>query len=78
MANAHVFKDTTIDEDVHEQSLQYTPDDSKGNPISKGVVSLEKLYDLENHFKGPKNTKPKIPHRCMNRSTREQKEIQSL
>lgn len=57
MANGDVFKDATIDEDMHEQSLQDTPDENKGNPIPKGVVSLEKLYDLQNRFKGPKNTK---------------------
>lgn len=62
MANAEIFKDIAIDEDVHKQCMEETIDDSKGNPIPKGVVSLEKLYDLQNCFKGPKNTKPTILH----------------
>ena len=57
MAKNDVFKDATIDEDEHEQSLQSTIDDSKGNLIPKGVVSLKKLYDLQNRFSGPNNTK---------------------
>ena len=55
MANDDVFKDIAIDEDEHEQSLQDTIDASKGNLIPIGVVSLEKLYDLQNRFQGPKN-----------------------
>jgi len=46
MANSDVFKDIGIDEDVHEQSLQVGANDKKGNLIPKGVVSLEKIYDL--------------------------------
>jgi len=57
MANTDIFKDVAIDEDMHEQSLEDTVGDSKGNLILKGVVSLEELYDLQSHFKGPRNTK---------------------
>ena len=57
MANVDVFKDAVIDEDEHEQSLQVVADDKKGNLIPKGVVSLEKLYELQNHFQGPRNNK---------------------
>jgi len=57
MANDNIIKYAMIDEDMHEKSLQYTTNDNKVNPIPKGVVSLEKLYDLRNCFKGPRNTK---------------------
>lgn len=57
MANIDVFKDASINEDVNEQSIQDTTDDSKGNLIPKSVVSLKKLYDLLNHFKELRNTK---------------------
>ena len=46
MVNVDVFKDATIDEDEHDKALQYTARESKENPIPKGMVSLEKLYDL--------------------------------
>lgn len=46
MANTDIYKDTMIDEDVHEQSLQDTTDDNKGNLIPKGVVSLKRIYRL--------------------------------
>ena len=57
IANDDIFKDETIDEDVHDQSMEDISNDSKGKPIPKGVVSLEKLYELMNHFKGPRNNK---------------------
>jgi len=38
MDNDDIFKDTTIDEDEHEQSLQDTTDASKDNLIPKDVV----------------------------------------
>lgn len=57
MANADVFKDTMIHEDEHVKSLQATTDDKKGNLIPKGMVSLENIYDLHNHFQGPRNKK---------------------
>jgi len=46
MANVDVFKDTTIDEDEHEQSLQAAADHKEGNLITKGVVSIQNLYEL--------------------------------
>lgn len=58
MENADVFKDVTIDEDEHNKALREAVELSKGNIIPKGVVSLEKLYDLQNRFKGRVNTKP--------------------
>lgn len=49
MTNAEVFKDAAIDKE--EADLR------KGNPLPKGVVTLEKLFDLHNRFRGPPNTK---------------------
>lgn len=57
MANADVFKDVAIDEDEDERSLQAGVDGMKGHIITKGVVSLEKLYDLQEQFQGPRNNK---------------------
>ena len=37
MKNVDAFKDTTTDEDEHEQPLQTTTNGKKGNPIPKGV-----------------------------------------
>jgi len=74
MANTDVFKDAAIDEDEHEQSLQVGVDDKKGNLIPKGVVSLEKLYDLQNHFQGPRNNKihsSTITHEQINLGTKQ-------
>lgn len=56
MENAHVFKDLAIDEVKHAKYLQFSSQESEGNPMPKGVVTLEKLYDLQNRFKGPFNT----------------------
>jgi len=57
MVNVHVFKYATIEEDEHEHALQEKSQAPKGNTMPKGIVSLEKLYDLQNRFRGPKNTK---------------------
>lgn len=58
--NVDVLKYATIDKDDHEKVLQYVARMNKENPISKGVVSLEKLYELHNHFRGPINAKNHI------------------
>lgn len=50
MANTDVFKDATIDEAKHEKTLKDKTNARKGILIPKGVVSLEKLYDPQNHF----------------------------
>ena len=60
MANIDVFKDAAIDEVKHKQSLQARVDEKEGNLIPKGVVSSRKLYDLQNHFQGPRNNKTHI------------------
>lgn len=57
MMNAKVFKDAATEDEEHEMSLQEEVDSRKGNPIPKGFVMLEKLFDLQNHFWGPPNTK---------------------
>lgn len=46
MGNDDIFKGASINEDMLELSLQGTFDQNKGKPIPKGVMSLEKLYDL--------------------------------
>lgn len=46
MANTDVFKDVAIDEDDHEKALKEVAHVNKENPMLKGMVSLEKLYDL--------------------------------
>jgi len=46
MVSVDVFKDASIDKNEYEQSLQVAAHDKKGNLIPKGLVSLEKLYDL--------------------------------
>ena len=57
MLNTDVFKDAVIEEEDHDQSLQKEKEERKGNPMPKGIVSLEKLFDLQNCFHGPPNTK---------------------
>jgi len=57
MVNTNVFKGTMIDEDEDEKALQDGASDKKGNLIPKGVVSLERVYDLQNNFQGPRNIK---------------------
>jgi len=74
MANAYFFKDVTIEEDEHANALQEASQETKGNTIPKGVVSLEKLYDLKNHFRGPMNTKTQssvLSHEQVNLGTEE-------
>lgn len=69
MVNFDVFKDATIDEDEHERELQDAARAEKENLILKGVVSLEKLYDLQNHFRGlvnPKNNNSMLSHEKIN------------
>lgn len=69
MENDDVFKHTMIDEDEHEKAFQDAVSGSKGNLIPKGVISLEKLYDLQNHFWGPVNVKSnssKLSHNHIN------------
>lgn len=55
MANVDVFKDASIDKDEHKKALQDVVQASKENPMTEGVVSLEKFYDLHNRFQGPVN-----------------------
>lgn len=55
MANVDTFKDEVIDEDDHERSLQEEASSKKGHLILKGLESLEKIYDLQECFEGPKN-----------------------
>jgi len=50
MANVDVFKDVVIDNDEHERSLQAEASNMKGHTITKGVASLENLYDLQEWF----------------------------
>jgi len=57
MVNSDVFKDATIDEDEHDRELQHEARESKKTPMLKGVVPLEKLYDLKIFLRGPVNIK---------------------
>lgn len=57
MANIDVFKDTVIDEDEHKKTLQDRTSTRKGNLVPNDVVSMEKLYELQNYFQGPVNAK---------------------
>jgi len=57
MTNGKLFKDIAIDEEEHERSLQEEEGLRKGNTFPKWVVTLEKLFNLQSHFKGPPNTK---------------------
>lgn len=49
MDDINAFKDAAADEDEHGQPLQDPADGKKGNLIPKCVVSLNRLYDLQNH-----------------------------
>ena len=63
MANVDIFKGATIDEEVHEQSIQDITDDNKDNLISKGLVSLEKLdMTCKTTSRNPRTLKPIVPH----------------
>lgn len=69
MLNTEVFKDAAIDEVDHDQALQEEHDKRKENPMPKGIVSLEKLFDLQSRFCGPPNTKVQsstLAHRQVN------------
>ena len=57
MLNTEVFKDVVIEEVDHNQSLQEAQGKRKENPMPKGIVSLEKLFDLHSRFHRPPNTK---------------------
>jgi len=59
LANTNIFKDATIEKEEHDKSLEAKDKLQEGNPMLKGVISLEKLYDFHNCFKGPTNTKTK-------------------
>jgi len=50
-------RNAAIDEDKHERSLQVGMEIKKGQLIPKGVVSFKKLYDLQELFQGPRNSK---------------------
>jgi len=57
ISNTHVIKEATIDDDEHKRSLQAEASDSKGHLITKDMAMLEKLYDLQENFEGPRNSK---------------------
>ena len=46
MANVDVLKYVSIEEDEHSQALQEVSNATKGNIMPKGVVAMEKLYDV--------------------------------
>ena len=50
LLNADVFKYAAIEEEDHDQALQKEQGDRKENPIPKWIMSLEKLFELQNSF----------------------------
>lgn len=58
MDNVDSFKDITSDEGNHENPLNSPAEDRKGNPTSKGVIPINKLYDLQNFNQAPRNVEP--------------------
>ena len=74
MLNTDVFKDVVIEEEDHDQALQKEQEEGKGNPMPKGIMSLENLFDLKNRFRGPPNTKVQsstLAHQQLNLGTKE-------
>ena len=57
IANIDVFKDAAIDDDEHERSLQAEAGNMKSHIITKGVASLEKLYEMQERLQAPRNNK---------------------
>ncbi|CAF4460478.1 unnamed protein product, partial [Adineta steineri] len=57
------FKGSIIDDEQHEALLQASASEEKpehSNIIPKNIVRLEKLFDLQEKFKRPTNTKTRI------------------
>lgn len=50
MVNIEVFKGMNIEEEENERHLKEKENEHKGNPMHKGVVTLEKIFDLQNRF----------------------------
>jgi len=55
------FKEITTDEGKHEKLLKTTVEGQKCNPLLKGWVPLNKLYDLQNISQGPRNSRTHKP-----------------
>ena len=56
LANDETFKDSVIDDEEHQENLQ-NEEVTKGNFMTKGVRSLEGMFDLHNKFIKPANFK---------------------
>ena len=78
MDNKDIFKDASIEEDEHNKALQEAFHAMKENVMPKGVLSLEKLYDLKNRFKRQINTKTQSSNLHLNNSTWDLKMIQGM
>ena len=50
MLNTDIFKDAIMEEEDHDRALQEELKIRKEKPVPKGVVSLKKLFDLQNHL----------------------------
>eukprot|EP00253_Pinus_taeda_P034817 PITA_34817 len=50
MANADVFKHAMINDEKNERSLQAEAGNRKGHLITKGVATLENIYELQECF----------------------------
>lgn len=57
IANAEIFKYVVLDDDEHDQSLQAEDSNKKCHLITKDVLSLYNLYDLQERFHKPRNNK---------------------
>jgi hypothetical protein len=67
LTNQDNFKDLAIDdEEFQEKTTETNPQIGKdvgklkAHTIPKGISNLETLFDLKDHFKGPKNVKTGI------------------
>jgi len=57
MANVDTFKDAVINEDEHVRSMQAEAGSKKCHLNPNEATSLENLYDLQERFQGPRNSK---------------------
>jgi hypothetical protein len=64
LTNQDNFKDLAIDdEEFQEKTTETNPQEGqdvgklKAHTIPRGIANLESLFDLKDHFKGPKNVK---------------------
>jgi len=57
MDSVDSFKDITTDEGKHECPLNIAAEGKKGNSTTNCVISVNKLYNLQNFCQGTRNAK---------------------